>query len=66
MKTVISATRNGSPVTRIVPDGKKACTGPELAEALAGVDLSKGEARTWFKDLRAARKALRPPKDRWQ
>jgi len=58
--------RNGSPVARIVPDGKKGCTGPELAEALADLDLSKEEARAWRKDLRAARKALRPPKNRWR
>jgi antitoxin (DNA-binding transcriptional repressor) of toxin-antitoxin stability system len=58
--------RNGSPVARIVPDGKKSCTGPELAEALAHVDLSEEEARAWHKDLRAARKALRAPKDRWR
>jgi antitoxin (DNA-binding transcriptional repressor) of toxin-antitoxin stability system len=58
--------RNGSPVARIVPDRKKGCTGPELAEALADVDLSKAEARAWHKELRAARKALRPPRDRWR
>jgi len=58
--------RNGSPVARIVPDGKRRCTGAELAEALAQVDLSEEEARAWLKDLRGARKALRPPKDRWR
>ena len=58
--------RNGLPVARIVPDGKRGCTGPELAEALAEVDLSKEEARAFHKDLRAARKALRRPVDRWR
>jgi antitoxin (DNA-binding transcriptional repressor) of toxin-antitoxin stability system len=58
--------RNGLPVARIVPDGKRGCTGPELAEALAEVDLSKEEARAFHKDLRAARKALRRPGDRWR
>lgn len=58
--------RNGCPVARIVPDGKKGCTGPALAEELARVDLSKKEAKAWHEDLRAARKALRPPRDRWQ
>jgi antitoxin (DNA-binding transcriptional repressor) of toxin-antitoxin stability system len=58
--------RNGSPVARIVPDGKKLCTGPELAEALSDVDLSKEEARAWHSDLRAARKALQRPRDRWR
>lgn len=58
--------KNGSPVARIVPDGKKACTGPELAEALKQVDLSQAEARAWYRDLMAARKTLKPPKDRWR
>lgn len=58
--------RNGSPVARIIPDRKKGCTGAELAEALADVDLTKEEARAWGKDLRAARKALRRPVDRWR
>jgi len=58
--------KNGSPVARIVPDRKKPCRGPELAEALAEVDLSQEEARAWHKDLRAARKALQPPRNRWR
>jgi antitoxin (DNA-binding transcriptional repressor) of toxin-antitoxin stability system len=58
--------KNGSPVARLVPDGKKGCTGPELAEALRQVDLSEAEARAWHRDLRAARKILKPPKDRWR
>lgn len=58
--------RNGCPVARIVPDGNKQCTGPALAEALAHVELSKDEAKAWYKDLRDARKALRPPRDRWR
>ncbi|MGA3196986.1 MAG: hypothetical protein ABSD39_18480 [Terriglobales bacterium] len=58
--------KNGLPVARIVPDGKRGCTGPELAEALAEADLSKEEARAFYKDLRAARKALPRPRDRWR
>ncbi len=58
--------KNGSPVARIVPDGKKRCTGPALAEALARVDLSKEDAKAWHKELRAARKLLRSPKGRWR
>lgn len=58
--------KNGSPVARLIPDGKKACTGPELAEALKQVDLSQAEARAWYRDLMAARKTLKPPKDRWR
>jgi antitoxin (DNA-binding transcriptional repressor) of toxin-antitoxin stability system len=51
--------RNGLPVARIVPHGKGGCRGPELAEALAQVDLSKEEARAFHKDMRAARKTER-------
>ena len=58
--------KNGSPVARLVPEKKKVCTGPELAEALKRVDLSEAEARAWHRDLKAARKILKPPKDRWR
>jgi antitoxin (DNA-binding transcriptional repressor) of toxin-antitoxin stability system len=58
--------KNGSPVARLVPESKKVCTGPELAEALRQVDLPEDEARAWHKDLMAARKTLKPPRDRWR
>ena len=58
--------KNGRPVARIVPEQQKRCTGPELAEALRKVDLSESEARAWHRDLMAARKALKPPKDKWR
>jgi antitoxin (DNA-binding transcriptional repressor) of toxin-antitoxin stability system len=58
--------KNGSPIARIVPDGRKYHTGKELAAALAQVDLSEEDARAWHKDLQAARKSLQPPKDRWR
>lgn len=58
--------KNGTPVARLVPEEKKRCTGPELAEALREVDLSEDEAKTWHRDLVAARKALKPPKDKWR
>jgi len=56
--------KNGTPVARLVPEQKKSCTGRELAEALRKVDLSESEARAWHRDLMAARKALKPPKDK--
>jgi antitoxin (DNA-binding transcriptional repressor) of toxin-antitoxin stability system len=56
--------KNGSPVARLIPDGKKASTGPELAKALKQVELSPAEARAWHRDLMAARKTLKPPKNR--
>jgi len=58
--------KNGRPVARLVPEAKKGCTGAELAEALRKVDLSESEARAWHRDLMAARKALKPPKDKWR
>lgn len=58
--------RNGSPIARIVPDGKRYKTNKELAEALAKVDLPEQEARAWYRDLQAARRALRPAKDKWR
>lgn len=58
--------KNGSPVARLVPDDEKACSGRELAEALAKTELSPREARVWHRDLQAARKILKPPADRWK
>lgn len=63
--------RNGSPVARLVPDGlsseeKRVCTGRELAETLSENELQADEARAWHRDLRTARKALKPPNNRWR
>ena len=58
--------RNGSPVARLVPDNEKACSGRDLAEALAGTQLSKADAVAWHRDLRAARKTLKAPARKWR
>ncbi|HEY4901918.1 MAG TPA: hypothetical protein VIH89_00455 [Candidatus Sulfotelmatobacter sp.] len=58
--------KNGSPVARLVPDGERICTGSDLAQALAKVELSPEEARAWNRDLRNARKALKAPRNRWR
>jgi antitoxin (DNA-binding transcriptional repressor) of toxin-antitoxin stability system len=58
--------KNGSPVARLVPDAEKVCTGRDLAEALATVELSEGEARAWHRDLHAARKKLKAPANKWR
>jgi len=58
--------KNGRPVARLVPDAEKPCTGRNLADALDRAELSPREARDWHRDLRAARKSLRPPSDKWQ
>jgi antitoxin (DNA-binding transcriptional repressor) of toxin-antitoxin stability system len=58
--------KSGSPVARIVPDGDKVCTGRDLASALAGAELSREEAIAWSRDLRRARKSLKPVSDKWR
>jgi len=58
--------KNGSPVARLVPDNEKICAGRELAEALAKTELSEAEAAAWRRDLKAARKTLKAPVDKWR
>lgn len=58
--------KNGLPVARLVPERKKAGSARKLAAALREFDLSPEEARAWQRDLRAARRTLKPPVDKWQ
>ena len=58
--------KNGSPVARLVPDAEKTCTGRELAETLAGIELPAKEAAAWHRDLQTARKTLKAPMDKWR
>jgi antitoxin (DNA-binding transcriptional repressor) of toxin-antitoxin stability system len=58
--------KNGKPVARIVPEPERRGTGEELAKALAKTKLSATEARAWRKDVKVARKNLRPPIDKWR
>ena len=58
--------KNGLPVARLVPDGEKICYGRELAKALRSAELPADEAVAWNRDLRAARKVLKAPTDRWR
>lgn len=58
--------RNGSPVARLMPDDEKVCFGRDLAMALDKTQLSEDEARAWRRDLRAARKTLEAPGDKWR
>jgi antitoxin (DNA-binding transcriptional repressor) of toxin-antitoxin stability system len=58
--------KNGEPVARIVPDGKKSCTGQDLAKALSEVRLSKENRKAWLRDLRRGHKILKPPVNRWR
>jgi prevent-host-death family protein len=58
--------KNGEPVARLVPNADKICIGHDLAEGLAKTDLPESEARTWHRDLKAARKTLKAPSDKWR
>ena len=58
--------KNGKAVARLVPESEKTCSGRDLAEALAKTELSDEEARTWYRDLKAARKSIKPPTNKWQ
>ena len=58
--------KNGVPVARIVPDHNKNNTGRAIAEALESVSLTDEEFADWRRDLKAARKILLPPVDKWQ
>jgi len=58
--------KNGKAVARLVPENERTCTGRQLAEAIGRAGLSADEARTWNKDLVAARKRLTAPKDKWR
>ena len=58
--------KNGVPFARLVPAGEPVCHGRDLADALASVTLSDAEARAWNRDLKAARKKLKTPTDKWQ
>jgi antitoxin (DNA-binding transcriptional repressor) of toxin-antitoxin stability system len=58
--------RNGSPVARLVPDDEKVCSGRDLALVLGQAQLPEDEARAWRQDLRAARKTLKAPGDKWR
>lgn len=58
--------KNGKPFARLVPDNEKVCVGRDLAETLAKTNLPQNEARAWHRDLRAARKTLKAPADKWR
>ncbi len=58
--------KNGLPVARLVPESKKAGSVRDLAAALREFDLSPAEARAWHRDLRAARRSLKPAADKWR
>ena len=58
--------KNGQPFARLVPASEKTCVGRDLAEVLTKTNLPESEARAWHRDLKAARKALKVPSDKWR
>jgi hypothetical protein len=58
--------KNGAAFARLAPVGVPACRGSELAEALAAEELATTEAVAWNRELKAARKKLKTPADRWR
>ena len=58
--------KNGVPFARLIPANKRSFLGKDLAAALAAVTLSPADARAWQRDLKAARKKLKAPRDKWQ
>ena len=58
--------KNGKPIARLVPDREKVCYGRDLAKAWENIKLSADEARAWRRDLRAGRRTLKPPVDKWR
>jgi prevent-host-death family protein len=58
--------KNGTPVARLVPEKKKAGSVRRLAAALREFDLTTEEAKAWNRDLRAGRRILRPPNNKWR
>ncbi len=56
----------GVPVARLEPEKEKICTGRDLAAALAAVRLPQNEAERWHRNLRNARRHLKPLTDKWR
>jgi antitoxin (DNA-binding transcriptional repressor) of toxin-antitoxin stability system len=57
---------NGTPVAQLVPNKEKVCSGRDLAAILNTVRLSDSESKAWRGDLRASRKTLQGPKNKWK
>jgi antitoxin (DNA-binding transcriptional repressor) of toxin-antitoxin stability system len=58
--------KNGKPFARLSPEKEKICTGRELADVIAKNELSESEAKEWNHDLRASRKSLKAPANKWR
>lgn len=60
--------KNGAPVARLVPveQPEKISSNQKLIAALRKHKLTQKEADAWLHDLRAARRILKPPVDKWK
>ena len=58
--------KNGTPVARLVPEPEKVGLGRDLARVLRKVELPADEAVAWSRDLKKARKRLKPQPDKWR
>jgi len=58
--------KNGAPVARLTPESERLCSGRDLAEALGNARLPDEEASCWVHDLKAARKRIKTPVDKWK
>lgn len=58
--------KNGKPIARLVPDHERVCYGRDLAKVLENIELPADEAKSWRRDLRRGRKALKAPVNKWR
>lgn len=59
--------KNGKPVARLVPETEeKVLLGRDAAKIIAALKLPQEEAKAWRRDLKRARKLLKPPIDKWR
>jgi prevent-host-death family protein len=58
--------KNGTPVARLVPEKEKVCLGRDLAKVVRDIGLPTDEAVAWNRDLKKARKSLKPQPDKWR
>jgi len=59
-------TDNGIPVARIIPEAQKSCSGRELAAMLETIKHMAVDFEQWRNDLEASKRALLPPRDKWE
>jgi prevent-host-death family protein len=59
-------TENGIPVARLVPEKQRICSGSDLAQALARMKDIPIDFAEWRADLLAAKRAVLPPRDKWE